>query len=110
MIELSLETGLFIYALPTLLLEIEMAELVIKIPEELEEEIKEIPEEDWSEVALKAIELRAFELKLEKSRKLRHALFKALISGSKLTEEDALELGRKANEEMFAELKAKGLV
>jgi hypothetical protein len=37
-------------------------------------------------------------------------LFKALISGSKLTEEDALELGRKANEEMFAELKAKGLV
>ena len=55
-----------------------MAELVIKIPEELEEEIKEIPKEDWSEVALKAIELRAFELKLEKSRKLRHALFKAL--------------------------------
>ena len=89
---------------------IEMAELVIKIPDELENEIEELQGEDWSEVALKAIELRAFELKLKRSRKLRHALFKALISGSKLTEEDALELGRKANEEMFAELKEKGLV
>ncbi|MCK4398641.1 MAG: hypothetical protein KAV25_06585 [Methanophagales archaeon] len=93
-----------------LLVVVEMAELVVKIPEELKKEIEEMPEEDWSEFALKAIELRAFELKLEKSRKLRHALFKALISGSKLTEEDALELGRKANEEMFAQLKEKGLV
>jgi hypothetical protein len=87
-----------------------MGEVVIKIPEELEKEIEELQEEDWSEVALKAIELRAFELKLERSRKLRHALFKALISGSKLTEEDALELGRKANEEMFEELKEKGMI
>jgi len=87
-----------------------MAEMRLKIPEELEEEIKEMPEEDWSEFALRAIELRVFELKLEKSRKLRHALFKALISESKLTEEDAMELGRKSNEEMFAELKEKGLV
>ena len=83
---------------------------MIKIPDELEKEIEEIPEEDWSEVALKAIELRAFELKLERSRKLRHALFKALISGSKLTEEDAMELGRKANEKMLVQLKEKGLV
>jgi len=88
----------------------EMGELVIKIPKELEKEIEELQEEDWSEVALKAIELRAFELKLERSRKLRHALFKALISGSKLAEEDAMKLGRKANEEMFAELKEKGLI
>ena len=87
-----------------------MAELVIKIPDKLKKEMEELEEEDWSEVALKAIELRAFELKLKRSRKLRHALFKALISGSKLTEGDALELGRKANEEMFAELKEKGLV
>jgi len=87
-----------------------MAELVIKIPDELEKEIEEIPEEDWSEVALKAIELRAFELKLERSRKLRHTLFKALVSGSKLTEEDTMELGRKANEEMLVQLKEKGLV
>jgi len=87
-----------------------MAEVVIKIPDELEKEIEEFPEENWSEFALKAIELRAFELKLVKSRKLRHALFKALISESKLTEEDAMELGRKANEEMLAQLKEKGLV
>ena len=85
-----------------------MGEVVIKIPEELEKEIEELQEEeDWSEVALKAIELRAFELKLERSRKLRHALFKALISESKLTEKDALELGRKANEEMLVQLKEK---
>ena len=87
-----------------------MAELVIKIPDKLKKEMEELEEEDWSEVALKAIELRAFELKLKRSRKLRHALFKALISGSKLTEGDALKLGRKVNEEMFAELKEKGLV
>jgi len=87
-----------------------VAELVIKIPDKLKKEMEELEEEDWSEVALKAIELRAFELKLKRSRKLRHALFKALISGSKLTEGDALELGRKVNEEMFAELKEKGLV
>ncbi len=87
-----------------------MAEVVIKIPYELEKEIGEFPKENWSEVALKAIELRAFELKLAKSRKLRHALFKALISESKLTEEDAMELGRKVNEEMLAQLKEKGLV
>ncbi|HJH25496.1 MAG TPA: hypothetical protein C5S37_01710 [Methanophagales archaeon] len=87
-----------------------MAELVIKIPGELEKEIEELKEENWSEVALKAIELRAFELKLERSRKLRHALFKALISESKLTEEDAMELGRKANEEMLVQLKEEGLV
>ena len=87
-----------------------MAELVVKIPEELEKEIEELKEEDWSEVALKAIELRAFELKLERSRKLRHALFKALVSGSKLTEEDALELGKKANEVMLTQLKEKGLI
>jgi len=84
--------------------------VVVKIPKELKKEIEELPEEDWSEVALKAIELRAFELKLEKSRKLRHALFKALISESKLTEEDALELGRKANEAMLEALKEKGLI
>ncbi len=89
---------------------IRVGELVIKIPEELEKEIEELKEEDWSEVALKAIELRAFELKLDKSRKLQHALFKALISESKLTEADAMELGRKANEEMLAQLKEKGLV
>jgi len=87
-----------------------MAEVVVKIPDELEKEIEELQGEDWSEVALKAIELRAFELKLAKSRKLRHVLFKALISESKLTEEDGMELGRKANEEMLAQLKEKGLV
>ncbi len=77
-----------------------MPELRLKIPAELEKEIEKIPQEDWSAFALKALELRVFELKLEASRKLRHALFKALIMESKLTEEDASELGRIANLEM----------
>jgi len=105
---ITTEQKLFIYASPIVV--VEMVELIVKIPGELEKEIEELKEEDWSEVALKAIELRAFELKLERSRKLRHALFKALISESKLTEEDAMELGRKANEEMLAQLKEEGLV
>ncbi len=88
---------------------IDMAELVVKIPEGLEKEIKKFPE-NWSEVALEAIRLKTFELELERSRKLRQLLFKALIAESKFTERDALEVGRKINESMFADLKAKGLI
>ena len=86
-----------------------MAEIVVEVPEELGREIKEFSE-NWSAIALDAIRLRVFELELERSRKLRHLLFKALISESKFTEKDALELGRKVNESMFGDLKAKGLI
>lgn len=86
-----------------------MAELVINIPKGLERGIKEL-QEDWSEVALEAIKLRAFELELERSRKLRSLLFKTLISKSKFKENDALEIGRKVNESMLKDLKAKGLI
>ena len=87
-----------------------MAELVIKIPDELEREIKVFPEIEWSALFEDFIRAKTFELELERSRKLRHLLFKALIAESKLTEKDALELGKKANESMFRELKERGLV
>ncbi|ODS39440.1 MAG: hypothetical protein A7316_05495 [Candidatus Altiarchaeales archaeon WOR_SM1_86-2] len=86
-----------------------MAELVVNIPEELAHEIKGM-HVNWQDVALEAVKSRAFELKLEKSRKLRHLLFKVLISKSKLTEEDAMELGKDINESMLKDLKNKGLI
>ena len=86
-----------------------MSELIVKVPKDLEKNIREFPE-DWSGIALEAIRLKAFELELGRSRRLRHLLFKALISESKFTEEDALELGRKVNESMLKDLKSKGLM
>ena len=67
-----------------------MAELVVNIPDELAQ-IKGL-HVNWQ------------------SRKLRHLLFKALVSESKLTEEDAMELGRDINESMLKDLKNKGLI
>lgn len=80
-----------------------MVEIVVKVPEELEKEIKEFSE-DWSKIASEAIKLKIFELELKRSRKLRHLLFKALISKSKFSEKDALELGRKINESSSSNL------
>ena len=86
-----------------------MVEIVVKVPEELEKEMKEFSE-DWSKIALEAIKLKIFELELKRSRKLRHLLFKALISKSKFSEKDALELGRKINESLYKDLKSEGLI
>ena len=55
-----------------------MAELVIKIPEELEKEIEELAV-DKSKFALEAIEERLAELKLEKSKAFRKLLLSVLI-------------------------------
>ena len=86
-----------------------MVKLELEIPDELEKEIKEFSE-DWSKIALEAIKLKIFELELKRSRKLRHLLFKALISKSKFSEKDALELGRKINESLYKDLKSEGLI
>lgn len=96
-----------------LLLVIDMPELVVEIPEELEQEIKEFPE-DWSRIALKAIELRAFELELKRSAELRRVFVETISSKSKLSEEEAdefaVELGRKIKRGRFEQLKKAGLV
>lgn len=87
-----------------------MAEVVVKVPEELKRELEEFPEVDWSIVIGEFIKAKTFELELERSRKLRHLLFKALTAESKLTEKDALELGKKIKEGRFKELKDRGLI
>ncbi len=72
-----------------------MVTLTLSVPQELKEEMDETPEINWSEVARAAIK--------EKIRQLK--LFKALVANSKLTEEDALELGRKINKSLHERLK-----
>jgi hypothetical protein len=64
-----------------------MAELKIVIPEDLKREIDRSPSIDWSKVVRDAIR--------EKASKL--ALLKTMASKSKMTELDALELGKKVN-------------
>lgn len=86
-----------------------MAELKVEVPDKLEREMEELPE-NWSEIALEAIKLKIFESHLSKSKELQRAVLEALASKSKLTEKDALELGRKVNEGMLKQLKEKGLV
>ena len=64
-----------------------MAEISIKIPEDLKKQIDEFEYVNWSAVAREAIK-----------NKLSHlVLFKSIVSKSKLTEKDAIELGRKIN-------------
>jgi len=76
-----------------------MAEIVVKIPEELEIGIKE-HRLDVSRVVAQSI---ADELS-------RFVALKTIASRSKLTEKDAVELGRKLKEGRFEELKKKGLL
>ena len=64
-----------------------MPNITLAVPEELKKKMDEFPEINWSEVARKSIRERV-EL-LEKMNKM--------LSKSKLTERDALELGRKVN-------------
>lgn len=64
-----------------------MTSLTLSIPKELRQKMEQYPEINWSEIARQAI-IKRLEL-LEKMDKM--------LSKSKLTEEDALILGRKAN-------------
>ncbi len=91
-----------------------MAELKIEIPEELSKELNESLEFNWPEFITKSIELKAFELELERSNKLKLLLLKSLTSKSKLSKEEAEkfadELGTKIKEERLSELRDKGLM
>ncbi|ODS35642.1 MAG: hypothetical protein A7316_00685 [Candidatus Altiarchaeales archaeon WOR_SM1_86-2] len=91
-----------------------MSEILVRIPDELEHEIEMLPGVNWQRVALNAIQSKAFELTLKRSRKLRLLLLKTITSKSKLSEEEAdkfaLELGDKIKEERLEELKIKNLV
>jgi len=64
-----------------------MTNMTLAIPEDLHEIMKKHSEIKWSEVARHAI--------WEKARKLE--LMDKLLANSKLTEEDALRMGREVN-------------
>ena len=85
-----------------------MGELRVEVPEEFEEKIKEFPE--MEEMIVEFIKLKIFEHELKKSKELQRFIFESLSAKSKLTLEDAIELGNKVKEGMLEELKEKGLV
>lgn len=64
-----------------------MTNVTLAVPEELHQIMRKHTEIKWSEVARKAL--------WEKARKLE--LMDKLLSKSKLTEKDALEIGKKVN-------------
>lgn len=64
-----------------------MVNMTLSIPKELKDQMDLFPEINWSEVARIAIREKITDLNL----------LKEFTSKSELTEEDALELGRKVN-------------
>lgn len=72
-----------------------MPTLTLAVPADLKEEMESMPELNWSEIARKAISEKLAEYKL----------FKSIVAKSKLTEKDALELGRKANKSLHRKYK-----
>lgn len=65
-----------------------MVSITLAVPEELKSEMDLHPEMNWSEIARQAIRERIVLLKK----------MDQLLSKSKLTEKNALELGRKVNQ------------
>lgn len=84
-----------------------MPELKVKIPSAV---VEEAPDVDWVGFAEESIKLRFFELQLTRSKEIRRALLRLLAEKSKLTESDALELGRLIKSGRFEKLKKQGLV
>ena len=75
-----------------------MPTVTLTVPDDLKSELNRFSWVNWSEVARE---------ELVKQEKLREAYeqFKKIVSKSKLTEKDALELGRKVNESMHKRYK-----
>mgnify|MGYP001574725499 CR=1 FL=1 len=74
-----------------------MAELKIQVPNEIEREVKEF-NLDVSKVVIESI----------KGELTRYVALKMIASKSHLTEEDAIELGRKIKKGRFEKLKKEG--
>lgn len=70
-----------------------MATVSVSVPEELKQRLDAREDVNWSAVARKS-----FEDKLRADEEL--AQFKEIVSKSKLTEKDALEIGREINKSM----------
>ena len=68
-----------------------MAELKVDISDELEKEVRELPE--IKEMLREFMRLKVFELELKRSRELQRFVLEALASKSRLSKKNALELG-----------------
>jgi len=64
-----------------------MPTITLSVPDNIKKEMDESKEINWSEVARVAIKTKLAQLRI----------LKAITAKSKLTEKDALELGRKIN-------------
>ena len=84
-----------------------MAELKLKIPDDLEEDIGKHSNISWSKVFEKAAKEQLAEVA---KRQLILSALNKLFANSKLTDKDALELGRKVNESMYNRLKEQGFM
>lgn len=73
-----------------------MPTITLSMPDELKKQMEEFVYINWSEVAREAIKQRLSQL----------AILNSIAKKSKLTEKDALELGRKINESMHKRYKA----
>jgi hypothetical protein len=67
-----------------------MPTITLSVPEDLKRDMDESREINWSEVARTAIKSKVAQLKI----------LKTISAKSKLTEKDALELGRKINKSL----------
>ncbi len=72
-----------------------MPTLTLAIPEDMKEEMEALPELNWSEIAREAIMQKITEYKI----------FKSIVAKSRLAQKDALEIGKKVNEELYKEYK-----
>ncbi|HLD42110.1 MAG TPA: hypothetical protein VJB06_03670 [archaeon] len=72
-----------------------MPTLTLAIPQDMKEEMETLPEINWSEIAREAIMQKITE----------YRIFKAVVAKSKLTQKDALDIGRKVNESLYKEYK-----
>lgn len=80
-----------------------MPNVTVSVPDELKQELDNLPEINWSEA------VRNFLSEKVKRESLLRKLDK-MLEKSELTEEDALELGRKIKKDRFEKLKQAGLV
>ena len=72
-----------------------MTTITLSMPNELKKQMDEFGEINWSAVAREAIKNKLSQL----------VLFKSIVSKSKLTEKDALEIGRKINASLHKRFK-----
>ncbi len=74
---------------------ISMVNMTLAVPKELKKEMDEYPWVNWSEIARIAFKNRVKELRI----------LDEFRSDSEMTEEDAIELGRKVNKNLYKRYK-----